>query len=496
MPPSQVEEVVVEESRNKLFLRTSFTGSEFINPQVVNDLRERTVIQISLVYTKYKSFEGFKQKQLNEKRVNELSRLLPGILNQYHIHWELIEQTKGNSPEEGEKMFHGFIFTLLPETSIGDYRQEMEYMKQVLKGEKPSKTPRTKVSSAPNYGYDGTGDFGQIPHYVGGREAFYGELSEKAKCPGYMAEKMKNKMVSVSLTIDANGEVIASNITHGEELPCAYSVKNAVENLSGWLPGFKGKEPTESMLNVMVQFSPDGGSIKDNFFYIKEGKRPPKDLWESEPEEYYLEDSTVLAAMNRNKWTDIAVVSDVTGSMSPYLVQTLIWLKQHYDEGNVLYCSFFNDGGKLNEIYKQIGSTGGIHKVRVETKFSGVVETALQAMFSGNGGGLIPENDVEALINADYDCKECKQLVLIADNNAPPRDISIKNQITKPVKIILCNAEHYIQPDYLMLAKVTGGSLHTRTQDFNQLSKMKRDDKFQYGLYTYTFTGTGFEIGL
>ena len=38
-----------------------------------------------------------------------------------------------------------------------------------------------------------------------------------------------------------------------------------------------------------------------------------------------LKDTSLLSAFRRNKWRDMTIVTDMTGSMSPYINQVLLW---------------------------------------------------------------------------------------------------------------------------------------------------------------------------
>jgi hypothetical protein len=61
-----------------------------------------------------------------------------------------------------------------------------------------------------------------------------------------------------------------------------------------------------------------------------------------------LHDTTVFAVLNRNPgWTNILFVCDVTGSMSPYSAQLLIWSKLNFNRRSASYFTFFNDGDNM-----------------------------------------------------------------------------------------------------------------------------------------------------
>jgi hypothetical protein len=182
-------------------------------------------------------------------------------------------------------------------------------------------------------------------------------------------------------------------------------------------------------------------------------------------------------------WEDKLIVTDVTGSMYPYMRQYMLWLKLNYEESEKQYYVFFNDGNDLlkkSPSKKKIGSTGGIFYCSNQQGFDKVLATAAKAMNSGAGGDII-ENDVEAVIKGADKYKNAKNVILIAHNNAPPRDMEILEKLEKPVRVILCGVlNDKIQPAYINLAFKTRGSIHTMEQDLFFAAKSKNGKIFTY----------------
>ena len=200
---------------------------------------------------------------------------------------------------------------------------------------------------------------------------------------------------------------------------------------------------------------------------------------------YRSRDSVVHVALERNKWTNMAIVADLTGSMSPYSAQLLIWFKLNANNDFVKHFIFFNDGDKTPNNKKVIGKTGGIYDMKT-SKFEDVENLARTTMKNGFGGDA-PENDVEALIKAIEVCPTCEDIVLIADNWAPIKDISLLTQISKPIKVILCGSDYGINTEYLDLARATGGSVHTIEEDLTQLMHLNEGQEI-------TIEGQSFKI--
>ena len=88
-------------------------------------------------------------------------------------------------------------------------------------------------------------------------------------------------------------------------------------------------------------------------------------------------------------------------------------------------------------------------------------------MNNSTGNTELVENDLEAIEKGCEKFSQSKNIVLIADNNAPPRDTTLLDNIKKPVHVILCGVRnnHTIRTAYLNLAYKTKGSIHTMEED-------------------------------
>jgi hypothetical protein len=112
------------------------------------------------------------------------------------------------------------------------------------------------------------------------------------------------------------------------------------------------------------------------------------------------------------------------------------------------------------------------------------MSVAQQTMSNGCGGDM-PENNVEAAIAGQEQCPDCDAVVMIADNWATPRDLSLAYKIKKPLKIILCGAMSGINVEYLNLARATGGSVHLMEQDLESLANMLEGETLTINNRTY-----------
>jgi hypothetical protein len=183
------------------------------------------------------------------------------------------------------------------------------------------------------------------------------------------------------------------------------------------------------------------------------------------------DDSTLLKVFGRNSnWKNMLVVCDVTGSMSPYTGQLLLWIKANQKMNTFKQIVFFNDDEEKSNDQLKVSDTTGMWAVET-TNADKVIKTAFKAM--AKGGHY--ENDLEAICYAIKKYPENKEnVVLIADNWENPCDMQLVEFLKKqkiPVKIIICGVTDRLNVLYLDLARATGGSIHTMEEDLIDIAK-------------------------
>lgn len=193
-----------------------------------------------------------------------------------------------------------------------------------------------------------------------------------------------------------------------------------------------------------------------------------------------LRDTTIFAVLRRHEaWNEMAFICDVTGSMSAYTTQLLVWYKLNCIGSKVQYFTFFNDGDNKPERKKKIGNIGGIYNIEAGN-YEAVEKMIEHAMLAG-GGGDAPENNCEALLETIKKQPNAKEYVMIADNFANVKDIELLTQINKPVHIIICGSNNFmINTDYLNLARATHGSIHSIEQDIENLMKVNEGETISF----------------
>lgn len=192
-----------------------------------------------------------------------------------------------------------------------------------------------------------------------------------------------------------------------------------------------------------------------------------------------LSDSTVYKVFNRNtQWKDMTVVCDVTGSMSPYLGEMMLWFKLHGINKFGKNFLFFNDDD-VHLTTKADDNTG--YWTSKSSDFNKVLKTMTTAM--KNGGQT--ENNLESLLIAlDKFGNESKGIIMIADNWQNPYDMRLLSYLAtkkKPVHIVVCGATKRFNLNYFAIAKATGGSVHTIESDIYDMTKVSDGKEFKIG---------------
>jgi hypothetical protein len=190
---------------------------------------------------------------------------------------------------------------------------------------------------------------------------------------------------------------------------------------------------------------------------------------------------TVNEVFKRHKyWSNAVLIVDLTTSMIPYNSQVVLWQLLNTDRGFFKEVVMFNDGDSAPEHAKEIGKTGGIYYDK-NVSFETLRKNSIKVCRNGLGNADFPENDLEAVLFAIKQNPNANEYILIADNDAPPRDMELLDKIYRPIRIILCDTDKGILPEYLEIARRTGGSVHTIKEDLVDLIKQKEGQIFTAG---------------
>ncbi|HLW30414.1 MAG TPA: hypothetical protein VKX29_06125 [Brumimicrobium sp.] len=200
----------------------------------------------------------------------------------------------------------------------------------------------------------------------------------------------------------------------------------------------------------------------------------------------FNDEPVILKVMERNNWKNPTIVADVTCSMYPYMKQTAFWFLLKMNKKETVNITLFNDGDGISNDQKIVGRTGGLHSVSTKD-YKDFRELLLKSVSYGCSGDS-DENDVEAIYKAQRDNPDAKEIILIADNLSNMRDYSLIPKIKVPVRIILCGTKYRINLQYLNLARMTGGSVHSIEEDLTDLINKSEGESFKFLDKTYVIS--------
>ncbi|MBO9698740.1 MAG: hypothetical protein J7604_00955 [Sporocytophaga sp.] len=414
--------------KNTFVIEMDFSKTLIKNKSEIDSIKQFKIAGIDLIYSGYKSNNSFSQEILNRERLKNLFQLYPLLFDNNLIHWRLIKQNAAKNRKEADSLFHGFIFHVQPKDVIKDRDGTVREM-----------TSNDEIKFVKDF------------------------LTKACK-----DDVFKERHISCRDTI------IIKQDTTGKYLPKS---KKKLEN------GTRYKSRSVWNRKIEVESLRDTIQICDT-------------VWRSHEKLFHIEnslrDTVVLKFLANYKDSlflgNAVVVEDVTGSMYPYLTQTFLWRRKNIS--NVNRFVFFNDGDNMDDSKKIIGKTGGIYGIQ-SSNIDSVENEAFKTMKKG-GGGDGPENNLEACLYALNKFPNGGSLIMIADNYAQVKDISLLSNINKPVKIILCGVRQNIMADYIQIAYNTGGSLHTIEEDIYGLKTLKDNEEIRLGAQTFLFKGGKF----
>jgi len=218
---------------------------------------------------------------------------------------------------------------------------------------------------------------------------------------------------------------------------------------------------------------------KEFFSDVLDGKKP-------------LQDSTLIKVFTRNtSWKEMLCVADVTGSMSPYNVQLLVWAKMNEKLRTFKQFVFFNDNDAISNDQSGAQDTSGIWNIET-FKSDKLIDKMLYSMQTG---GHI-ENDLEAIFYATKKYGDnIKNIVLIADNWEDPCDMHLLPKLKElkiPIRIVICGVNSVLNTKYLDIAYATNGSVHTMEEDLLEMGKLTEGKVFKISGLKFRLQGGKF----
>jgi hypothetical protein len=439
MQPVKYAPDAVLPGRQLLWLEMPFASAGFVNASLAATLRGKQIERVDLVYTQFAVSPQFNQQTLNNRRLDELQRQVPGIFANALTEWRLVGQTGATSPESGRTFFHGFVVVVRETASPALSRKELRFLDSLLGGSvliPAGAEPGKGSCDMPDESSSVTGATGIVT--ING-------------VPLRIRKSIPDDSLRFYLrSTYSDGSVVEARWTDSAHTTIAYTER---------FNDHRMKRTVKLSEDSLARLGPRSRLLSGY------SKLNP--------------DSVIISTLRRNNWGNIAIVCDVTGSMSPYTAQLFSWIEQSQRSGRCSHFLFFNDGDRKRTGEKTNGKTGGLYPIK-SSNFDSVSRKAAECMQAGDGGD-IPENYIEALLAALKQFPATTEIVLIADNWASPRDLELFEKLNRPVHIILCGSRTGVNIDYLFLARQTGGSVHTVNQDVNNLGTMKDGEFVQIG---------------
>lgn len=484
-----------------IYLKSDFNNALFEDKASLEGLKDKEILRVELVYTTYKKNEDFDQRALNKKRLEKLYATVPELAAQQGVDFILIAQTGCTAPEEGKNYFHGVVITYRDKPDEVMTKVETSFLRDVKDKKAHSYSYDTylkRETKAVEEALDTVTSKDPViilPEFPGGERS---RINYFTKYLNYPTESTKPGRVNVQFIIDKKGDVTAVHFPNSAvSNPCQEEVKDFVMNMPDWKPGTLDGKPVECVVQFSVDFTARGSVIPSPIEIFTTEAPPPKS---SLPGFNYNEikptnsSNKVLAALAKSDLNNAVVVCDVTGSMAPYSAEVIEFI-QNQIKGKKAVPSrfvFFNDGDKKKDKQKKVGETGGIYKL-TSANLDSIVEFMIRVMETGNGGGDLPENNVEAVIYAKKEFPNAKEIILIADNFATPRDLKLCNELSVPVKVIVCGGA-ILNEAYLDIVYYSKGTLVYNEAEITNISSFEEGATVKVGSMTYILSKGHFKL--
>jgi hypothetical protein len=483
--------------------------NEAITNSLINNIAPIEIYSINLVYTQYKLSEQFNQAQLNEKRMDKLYQKMPLIKNNAMIKWLLTEQTDCQDKNTCLDFFHGIVIKLKDKATIKEINLLDDYYN--LYKSAYINTYTSKVIKELPLGFIEQCD--TVVKKV--RSSF--QLA-KIKTISFESDYKLIKYLNKNLKINPQFTLHfifdkENNLEFHPDYPLPVKQKEVLNYVRNNVIIKRAKYQnnfTDSEFEIAFDFRtlkqikvnqklylPNGNLVNEDealFTSVKSIQCKSIDTVTKRTQIYKQSPDLILKVLDRNKqWKNCLVVTDVTGSMYPYLAQFKLWHQQ-----NILYSTnrqfvFFNDGNRTPDKNKVAGKVGGVYFIKT-AHFDSLMNLLQLAMLRGNGGD-IPENNIEAVLTGIKRGQQIKEVIMIADNMATPRDLDLLSQVRVPIRLILCGTHTGpFNVNYLNMIKKNKGSIHTIEEDLNGLSSIKEGEIIQLEGYKYVYKKGSFKL--
>ncbi len=481
---------------NIRFIPVNFNADQLLS-EIPTELKSLTIERIDLVYTTYKENPSFDQAKLNEGRINRIKSAWPETKSPL-INWNLIGQTQATDNSSARSLFHGFVVYYREKPTAESIESELEQIDAYLEnGAFPAevKTVPSKHSESIAGGDSLSGPIeetsevpvndavAKVEMIASPPRASKADVKEARKLGGIPVKPAKGEHARISMLRNDNFQN-----------ECYSSESGIFKGNNTDFLVFNDSMMSCERMTPWASYSSDAteeGKVT-NHYYVYYSLNEECDTaytidfsnpfsWDNK------EFNAVQATFERHpEWENTHIIMDVTGSMSPYIAKTMAWIKATQDSSQVQAFTFFNDGNATPDRKKRVGEVGGIYSV--ENKAYDPVYNQMKNTMRKGGGGDCPENNIEATISGMKSFPDCDEIIMVADNWATPRDLSLLGKIKVPIHIIVCGGQNGINIDFIQAAYETGGSIHTIEDDLD-LRSIKPGKQFRVGRNYFTLSG-------
>lgn len=502
LPRTQIDQILLDQD----LPNTQVFASDFAkNSLGTTSNSTGSLEKVVYFYTAYASSPSFDQKQLDAQRIEKLAAKYPEVLSNRMIEWQLIAQTACKSPEEGNSYFHGFVLKFRPEPTSAQREEELKRLQQFFDDPNSGFDPLEKAV----FTKDAISTEAKIEekpanseaNYPEGNFALFNYFQKSMHGGGQIALQKIDQWVPIQFEVNAKGELGPIQYKGTPEPFIKEEIQRLFDAMPDWVPAQNNGKPIASTVNLdlRVCFSPIVRGM-----YNRDGKKPEfkqteveaSKILDKKPNNEALERKDRIEKSNLFQslkvivpQEKVAVVMDVTSSMSTHIASLNWWLVNSPDSLNMVHYTFFNDGDQLEDKKKKVGSTGGIYHGKVQRNFTA---TLMETMRNGTGGDL-QENDFEAVLEAIELSPNANSIVLIADNFSEVRDASLLTEIKKRVHVIISGEVTVVRECYLDLAKFTQGDLFVNGSRIS-LANVVPNGQITIAQTRYVFDGTHFKM--
>ncbi len=509
-----------------LFISSKFGSDEVVSGARLDSLSEFQIQRIDLVYSLYHKAGNFNQTKLNDLRWDHLIKQYPSLFTSGSTHFHNVCQVEDND-SLAKKLQHGFYVFFENRVEPASRRSEIEALIQMatkagldvsdssdadlssskITGEEPSESIDVKVAKGKYSKRMRAKDprACRQPYYENGLDDLNNFIDAHLYLKWWQKWRSKKYVGTIRLKISYTGEIKQATVSSPSKR-FTKRLKKMVSEMNSWNPAVRNGIAINSIVKIKIRyfdgkFSAENVEVPRNL--LKCPIIPDEELFDfSSPVvrtkfgvlPFEMSDADLLKkVMSRIPNADsIGMAIDLTGSMGPYMAQALELSTEIIQSGkpSLLAFALFNDGNGLMTRDKVIGNTGGINLLTHDITPDRLVSLAIKTMQDGTGGDA-PENNVEAVLALIKNCKDCKTLLVICDNQATPRDMRLANQINKTVHWIICGTGP-LNPDYLTLARNSRGILHTYEATVTGLHMLQEGETVKVAGVTYRLSGNKF----